>query len=232
MPSPKEPSPICGVMRAPFAGRPPPFADSTLGACRSTCVPSPATTPRTCCAPATHAVRSTSPRRSSTRGSASSTRSAGCSGSPARSRALRSACSRPAWGARRRGSCSRSRSARRDPVGARRHVRCAPATTWRMADTVIAHQRHRPTTPRRCGTPTWRGFAATATFTLAETAAPLESRARCDGARRADRHGGDLLRPRHDNVAALEAVSATSASRWRRRCSTPSPRCTASRRWR
>ena len=51
-------------------------------------------------------------------------------------------------------------------------------------------------------------------------------RGRRDGARRADRHERHLLRPRPDERAAVGSASATSASRWRRRCSTRSPPCT------
>ena len=43
---------------------------------------------------------------------------------------------------------------------------------------------------------------------------------------------GVFYDPDHDERRRAGSASATSASRWRRRCSTRSPRCTASRRWR
>ena len=68
------------------------------------------------------------------------------------------------------------------------------------------------------------GYAPTATFTLAEAGGALEPRAGRDGPRRPDRDQRHLLRPRPDHGRRGGSGSATSASRWRRRCSTRSPR--------
>ena len=122
---------------------------------------------------------------------------------------------------------------------ARRHAAASASARAAAIGDGMRDGRHRRSACRRRPTTTdplryadMAGYAPTATFALAETAARLGREAG------ATVHVGPIVTsgifydPDHDNVAAVEARSATSASRWRRRCSTRSPPCTASRRWR
>ena len=137
-------------------------------------------------------------------GRRSSTRNAACSATPERSRASRSACSRPAWAVRAPASSTRSWSSSA-PAGSCASERAArSATGLTMADTVI-------------------GISASAVDTTALQYAdmdelravgdvharrdrrPAEPGVRRHRARRADHHVADVLRPGHHQRRPLEA---------------------------
>ena len=111
-----------------------------------------------------------------------------------------------AWGARRRGSCSRSWCM----LGATRLIRVGTcggfAGSARAWPTRSSRCRPRARTTRRCGTPTWPGRRRAATFDLVATAVRWAARPAppCTSARSS--RAASSTTPTSTNVAALGAA--------------------------